>query len=238
MTALLRQMLLDQFRLLAFRATSAGPALQWRAYLAFGLVITWLAGIGRYWDNPRASLFQHAGLGSVTYVLVLALLLWLVVMPLRPQRWSYRSVLVFVTLTSLPALLYAIPVERFMSMPAAQQANIWFLAVVASWRVALLLVFLRRIARLSWGAVVVTGLLPLTMIVTALWMLNLEHVVFDLMGGLRPEHASPNDGAYGVLTLITVISMITFPLLLLAYIAMAVSSWMRRPLDSDGRRMP
>ncbi len=237
MSALPRQILLDQLRLLAFRATSAGPALRWRAYLAFGLAITWLAGVGRYWDNPRASLFQHVGLGSVTYVLVLALLLWVVVMPLRPQRWSYRSVLVFVTLTSLPALLYAVPVERFMPMQAAQQANIGFLAVVASWRVALLLVFLRRVARLSWAAVVVTGLLPLTMIVTALWMLNLDHVVFDLMGGLQPDQASANDGAYGVLTLITVISMVAFPFLLLAYIAMAISSWLGRPLDSTGRRM-
>lgn len=237
MGALPRQILVDQLRLLAFRATSAGPAIQWRAYLAYGLAITWLAGIGRYWDNPRASLFQHLGLGSVTYVLLLALLLWLVMIPLRPQRWSYRNVLVFVTLTSLPALLYAIPVERFMPMESAQQANIWFLGVVASWRVALLLVFLRRIAKLTWAAVVVAGLLPLTMIVTVLWMLNLEHVVFDLMGGLREGQESANDGAYGVLTVITVFSMLGFPLLLIAYIAMAISSWLKRPLDASGRRL-
>lgn len=237
MSAPLRQILADQFRLLAFRRTSAGPAVAWRAYLAYGLAITWLAGIGRYWDNPRASLFQHAGLGSVTYVLLLALLLWLVMIPLRPQRWSYRAVLVFVTLTSLPALLYAIPVERFMPMHGAQQANIWFLAVVAGWRVALLLVFLRRVAALSWAAVVVAGLLPLTLIVTALWTLNLEHVVFDLMGGLQPGQESSADGAYGVLTLITVFSILAFPVLLLAYIAMAINGWLKRPLDHGGRRL-
>jgi hypothetical protein len=237
MSAVPRQILSDQMRLLAFRATSAGPAIHWRAYLAYGLVVTWLAGIGRYWDNPRASLWQHAGLGSVAYVLVLALLLWVLMLPLRPQRWSYRNVLVFVTLTSLPALLYAIPVERFMTLPAAQQANIWFLAVVASWRVALLLVFLRRVAALSWAAVVVAGLLPLTLIVTALWMLNLEHVVFDLMGGLQPSQESSADGAYAVLTVITLVSVIAFPLLLLAYLALALTYWLGRPLDSEGRRL-
>lgn len=216
------QILSDQFRLLCFRSTSAGPAQYWRAYLAYGLVVTWLAGIGRYWDNPRASLFQHLGLGSVTYVLLLALLLWVLLIPLRPQRWSYRNVLVFLSLTSLPALLYAIPVERFMSLEAAQQTNVWFLAVVASWRVALLFVFLRRVARLSWLAMLIAGLLPLTLIVTALTVLNLEHVVFNLMGGLAPGQESGNDAAYGVLFLITYFSVFAFPVLLIGYLLLAL----------------
>ena len=57
--------------------------------------------------------------------------------------------LIFVTLTSLPALLYAIPVEKFMALEYAQTANVLFLAVVASWRVALLIVFLKRAAGLT-----------------------------------------------------------------------------------------
>jgi hypothetical protein len=36
-----------------------------RLYLAIGLVAACLAGIGRYWDNPRAHLWQHLGMGSV-----------------------------------------------------------------------------------------------------------------------------------------------------------------------------
>jgi len=221
---LLRQVFSDQLRLLGFRPTSAGPALHWRVYLAYGLVVTWLAGIGRYWDNPRANLFQYLGLGSVTYVLLLALLIWVLMIPLRPQRWSYRNVLVFLTLTSLPALLYAIPVERFMGMAGAQTANIWFLAVVASWRVLLLFVFLRRVAGLSWPAVVVASLLPLTLIVTALTMLNLEHVVFELMGGLEPGQESANDGAYFAVMLISFFSLFAFPVILLAYAILAVQA--------------
>lgn len=223
----LATILSDQWRLLTFRATRAAVGVHWRRYLAYGLVVTWLAGVGRYWDNPRATLFQHAGLGSVTYVLVLAALLWLLLWPLRPQRWSYRNVLVFVTLTSLPALLYAIPVERFLSLQAAQDANVGFLAVVAAWRVALLFVFLRRVAAMSWLAVVVSTLLPLTLIVAALTALNLEHVVFDIMAGILPENASGNDDAYLVVLWLTFFSVWAFPVLLLAWGALVAAAQYR-----------
>jgi hypothetical protein len=129
-------------------------------------------------------------------------------------------VLVFVALTSPPAVLYAIPVERFMTLEAAQATNIWFLATVATWRVALLFVFLLRVAALRWFEVLAAGLLPLTLIVSALTALNLEHVVFDLMGGLAPEQRTGNDGAYGVLMVITVFSVFTFPVLAIAWMVM------------------
>lgn len=188
------------------------------AYLGFGLAMTWLAGIGRYWDNPRAELWQHAGLGSVAYVFSLALVLWLLILPLRPRRWAYRNVLLFVCLTSPPALLYAIPVERFMSGEAALAANAWFLGIVASWRVALLLVFLKRDAGLRAWEAVVACLLPLALIVVSLALLNLEHVVFNLMSGIRAEDQSANDAAYGVVVLLSLFSFVASPILAIAYL--------------------
>ena len=143
--------------------------------------------MGRYWDHPNANWWQYAGLGSVAYVFVLALFLWAIVAPLRPRNWSFVGVLIFVTLTSLPALLYAIPVEKFMSMENAQGTNVIFLAVVATWRVGLLVAFLRRAAGLTRAGVAVATLLPLTIIVTALVVLNLEKAVFEIMGG---KHAA------------------------------------------------
>lgn len=86
----------DTLRILTFRKPSPAIARSWKTYLAFGLAFTWLAGIGRYWDNPRAELFQSLGLGSIAYVFVLAAILWLLLAPLRPRHWSYGSVLVFV----------------------------------------------------------------------------------------------------------------------------------------------
>ena len=169
-----RQIWRDQWRLLTFRRLAFSPE-NFRGYLLYGLLITWLCGVGRYWDNPRAELWQYWGLGSLAYVVLLAAVLWLIAAPLKPRHWQYRNVLLFVTLTSLPALLYAIPVERFMPLAVAQTVNVWFLAVVASWRVAMLAYFLFRVAGLSGLQVVVASLLPLTLIVTALSLLNPDH---------------------------------------------------------------
>jgi len=176
-----------------------------------------LCGIGRYWDNPRADLWQYLGLGSVAYIFVMAFILWVVIMPLKPENWRYRNVLLFVSLTSPPAILYAIPVERFMSLHAAQSANVWFLAVVATWRVALLFKYLITVARLSGLCVVVATLLPLTLIVTVLASLNLEHVVFRIMAGLEDHERSANDSAYFVLLVITYFSVMASPVLLSFY---------------------
>lgn len=213
----LGQIVTDALRVLTFRKPSSHIATAWPTYLAFGLFFTWIAGIGRYWDSPRASLWQHLGLGSVAYVLVLALILWVLILPLKPARWSYRNVLVFLCLTSPPAILYAIPVERFMSLAAAQAANVWFLAIVATWRVSLLVWFLRSVAGLSRFAVLVASVLPLTLIVVALTILNLEHVVFNLMAGLTPEQRSGNDTAYRVVIILAVFSVMAAPVFLIAY---------------------
>lgn len=214
---MLKNIVADQFRILAFQRTSSGIALHWKQYLFFGLIVTWLAGIGRYWDNPKAHVLQHAGLGSLAYVFVLAMLLWLVYLPLKPSKWQFKNVLLFITLCSLPALLYAIPVERFMPLESAQSVNAWFLGVVATWRVALLGVFLNRVALLRPIVVFVATLLPLVLIVTTLTLLNLEHVVFDIMAGIRPEDKSPNDMAYTVVLVISFYSMMVLPILLIAY---------------------
>jgi hypothetical protein len=227
----------DAARLLAFRRTSSAPALHWRAFLAFGLGCTWLAGVGRYWDHPRAALWQHLGLGSIAYVLCLSALLWLLLRPLRPRRWWYRNVLVFVTLTSPPALLYAIPVERFLSMDAAQATNAWFLAVVAGWRVALLVLFLRRVAELRWFALLVATLLPLTLIVAALALLNLEHAVFEIMAGISPPLRTGGDLAYLVVLALTLVSLYAFPVLAIAYVVLVVQA-QRAPAERIPTLLP
>jgi hypothetical protein len=191
-------------------------------HLFLGLVATWLVGIGRYWDSPRAGLFQKAGLGSVVYVFVLTTFLWLILWPLRPKNWSWVRLLTFVTLVSPPAALYAIPVEMFTRLETAQTLNAAFLGIVAVWRVALLFWFLKRAADLPGYAVVIGSLLPLALVVTALTLLNLEHVMFDLMAGIRPEQRSSADTAYSILWFLTVISWVALPVLLIGYVVLAV----------------
>jgi hypothetical protein len=188
-----------------------------RAHLAVGLAFTWLAGIGRYWDSPRADTLQHLGLGSVAYVLVLSAFLWLLLLPLRPERWSYVKILTFVCAVAPPALLYAIPVERFMSLGAARSVNVWFLAIVATWRVALYAVFLFRYAGFRYLRLLVGALLPLVIIVFGLTALNLEQAVFNIMAGVSPTEGTSADTAYSVLFTLSFFSFLASPIMLLLY---------------------
>jgi hypothetical protein len=209
-------------KLLTFRISRDSLLqLTWK-HLLFGLVCTWLVGMGRYWDDPGAKLLQHLGLGSVIYVFLLSLMLWLIIWPLRPQAWSYFSVLTFVSLTSPPAALYAIPVERFYNLDTARSLNVWFLAIVAIWRVALLIFFLRRYSQLGASQITVAALLPLTLIVTTLTELNLERAVFNIMGGLRTA-GTANDRAYAVLFALSLLSFILLVPLLLCYLRFVVN---------------
>jgi len=207
-------------RILTFRADLDDYLSLDRSYLAAGLVVTWVVGMGRYWDNPRVEILQKAGLGSLVYVFVLAALLWVVGLGLRPRRWSHSHLLTFVTLTAAPGLLYAIPVERFLSPAGAQEANLAFLAIVATWRVVLYGFYLRRYAALPLAPLLIQLLLPLTFIVTALVMLNLERAVFAVMGGL--EETTSADSAYAVLVLLTMGSVCLFPFLVLGYVILAI----------------
>lgn len=214
---LMKQFLGDQYRLLTFRAPSAAIREHPAAYLAFGLCLAWLAGIGRYWDSTTATLWQHLGLGSVAYVFAFAGLLWLVAAPLAPRNWSYRNVLTFVALTSAPALLYAVPVEMFLDAPTAHAVNVAFLAIVALWRVALLFVFLRRVAGLSGFAILIAGLLPLAIIVDGLSMAGMDHLVYQTMAGIDGPEGMADRTGHAVVQAISVTAAELTPVLLASY---------------------
>ena len=209
-------------RILTFSATREDLVQLGPRHLAFGLVCSLIVGIGRYYDNDRVGLLQHLGIGSVIYVLLLSLFLWLLIWPLGPKDWSYIRVAAFVSLLSPPAILYAIPIEYLSSVEVANTWNAVFLGIVATWRVALLIFYLRRLARLQWSKAVVATLLPLCIIVVTLSALNLERVVFNLMGGFTQETA--NDSAYFFLVGLAFIAYIMFLPLLLAYVVIVVQS--------------
>lgn len=215
-------------RVMTFRASGEELATLGNPHLVFGMVATWVVGIGRWWDDPGARLLQHLGIGSVIYVIVLSFVLWLLIKPLGPRHWRYKNVLTFVTLTSPPGILYAIPVERFLDLQTAQMVNVWFLAVVAMWRVALLAFYLRRLARLHWGSLIVATLLPLTAIVATLTALNLERAVFEVMGGIREVERTANDAAYSVLIVLTVVSVFAVGPLFIAWLGISVAKLRRR----------
>lgn len=174
-------------RLLTFRASREELTQLSGKYLLFGLFCTWLAGIGRSWDDPKAHLLQHLGIGSLAYVFVLAFILWITVRPLSRPEYPYLRMLTFVCLTSPPALLYAIPVERFLSLEVARNVNLIFLAIVAAWRVALLAFYLVRGLGLRWWPATVAVLTPLSVILSILGFFSITSSIFQAMAGLRSE---------------------------------------------------
>jgi hypothetical protein len=207
-------------RLLTFRLDAAGYAALGLREARVGLVLAWIAGIGRYWDHPTAGLAQKSGVGSVVYVLLLSALLWLVLRPMGTHRRAYWNVAAMVGSSSPLAWLYALPVERWTDVQTAIDLNIAFLAVVAVWRVLLYARYLKVGCSLNWIPASVCTLLPLCAIVTALMALNLEQAVFDLMGGLQRREGPGErviDETYGVVVNITFFSWLAVLPLLIAY---------------------
>jgi hypothetical protein len=215
-------------RILTFRASSDELRALDRRHLAFGLLLTWLVGMGRWWEDPRAGLLQDLGIGSILYVFALSLFLWLILWPMTPPHWTYFNVLTFVSLTSPPAILYAIPVRHGLDLQSAQTVRLLFLAIVAGWRVLLLGFYLGRGAGLSGLNRLVATLFPLTVIVFALTALNLEKVVFSFMGGIAKEQRSVNDGAYSILFLLTTLSVFLFVPLFISYAVISTKALTKR----------
>lgn len=204
------------WRLLTFRISKKEMFGFTKKHFIAGLAGTWLVGIGRYWDDPGASSLQHAGLGSVIYIFCLSAFVWLIILPFKVENWKYFNIVTFISLTSFPALLYAIPVERFFQLDTAARINVWFLAIVASLRLGLLFRFMKRYCDFPGYIVTAVTLLPVCLIINVLSLLNLERAVFEIMGGVREKTA--NDNAYVVLLIITTISYIFILPLVIAYI--------------------
>lgn len=229
---LLRTILKDEVRFLTFRSPSVMIREHPAAYLAFGLLATWAAGMGRYWDSVGATVFQHLGLTSVAYALVFAMALWLLAAPLGPKNWTYRNVLLFVTLTSPPALLYAIPVELWQP-GYALAINSGFLAIVAAWRVGLLFVFLKRFAALGTSAAFVATLLPIVLMVDFVFFMGIGDAVYTTMAGLQDPDAEGESIRLSIVRWICLSSATMTPILLMLYARTACTAHSSSP-ENDG----
>lgn len=125
-------------------------------------------------------------------------------------------------------VLYAIPVERFTSPETARALNVDFLAVVATWRVALYVLFLYRYAGLR-GLKLVIGIFgPLVIIIIGLAMLNLEHAVFEIMAGLEQERTETEqmyDQRYGIVAFLSLFSFLAAPIWIILYAVALIDAY-------------
>lgn len=101
-----------------------------------------------------------------------------------PFTKAYRSFLGLYWMTAPLAWLYAIPVERFLSPAEAVRANLWLLAIVAAWRVILMIRVVSTLFQLSvWRAMFPVLLFADSLAVAILFLTPLP--VFSIMGGIR-----------------------------------------------------
>ena len=220
-------------RLLTFRARYEDFESLGHRHLFAGLVACWIVGMGRYWDDSRATALQHTGVGSVIYVFGLSALLWVIVKPMSPTHFSYLGILTFVTMTSPPAALYAIPVEKWMSLEDANLTNLRFLEVVALWRLSLWIWYMRRWGQFTAWMMCVGAAMPLAIILLTLMELNLHHVVFNIMGGIREADQSSQDAAYEALW---VMGLLATPVSFLAgigWLILVLQKWSERRVSTD-----
>jgi len=189
-------------------------------HFAFGLLITWLVGMGRYWDNPRVETVQRLGGGSFAYVFILALLLFAVGLPFRDKNWTYPRVLTMVVLSSPPAAIYALPVEKLFDFETARSFNTLFFGLVALWRMLIWGRFVFLMCPTSTPGRISVIFLPVTAILVVLAVLNLEQAVADLMSGLQPApNGTTADRAYIWLIMLTALDVyLVFPVISITYI--------------------
>ncbi len=126
---------------------------------------------------------------------------------------AYRRFMTCYWMTAPLAWLYAIPFERFMDPIDAIHANLWLLALVAGWRVALI----TRVITVLYG----TRPLPTTLIVLLFGnavavaaVIIAPTPVIDVMGGLR--HNARDQLVLNITTSIIFFSVATIPALLIA----------------------
>ncbi|MEP3888812.1 MAG: hypothetical protein ABJN69_00010 [Hellea sp.] len=214
-------------KLLAFKTVKIDTQKHGWAFITLAILFAWLAGLGRYWDHPSAADWQYWGLGSVAYIFVLTTILYLVIWPLKPKRWDWVAILIFIGLTSPLAWLYAIPVERFLPAQTAKMLNINFLAIVALWRVILYVLFLMRYAGLRGLRLTAAIFMPLVLIIIGLSMLNLEHAIFEVMAGIEQERSEIediHDRNYGTIVLLSVLSFLSLPIWIFIYVLAIIQS--------------
>ncbi len=156
--------------------------------------------------------------------------------PGPPFFSAYRSFLGLFWLTAPLAWLYAVPYERFLSPADAVRANLWTLALVSAWRVALMV----RVVSVLMGYHALTALCVVMLFADALALAALQSVplpVINVMGGVRVSESEAV--LRNTALMVRVLGFCSLPLwLLCALLALAQSrpSWQTPPAQDLSAR--
>lgn len=185
-----------------------------------GLIFVFAAGIAREYDGedllhePWHLLIPlAASLASSAILFLLVRLLAWIHGAVQPDLMSgYRVFLTLYWLTAPLALIYAVPVERWLSAGAAAEANLWLLALVAFWRVALM----TRIVVVIYSAPLGSALAVVLFFADTVMLIALSFMpapILAVMGGVRLSAAE--SVIQGTSLLATALGMMAWPICLL-----------------------
>ena len=161
-----------------------------------GLALVFAASFAREYDAEYLLMEPAHLLFGPTNALIAALVLMVVVhVTLAVRRRGGPGLLGFTLpflglfwMTAPLAFLYAIPVERFLTEIGAVQANLWMLAVVATWRVVLMVRVVSVVTGVSAGAAVAPVLLMGSSVaLVAVNMMGTQ--ILAIMGGVNETAA-------------------------------------------------
>jgi hypothetical protein len=238
----------------AIRAVAADPWSPW-----VGLLLVLSAGLARsYYSRDLLEQPWHlfvplaASLPlSLGFVLFLHALAAYRSGPMPPLLDSYRSFLGLFWLTAPLAWLYAIPFSAFLSPNAALRAKLTTLAVVALWRVVLMV----RVVSLLLNGGVETAACAVLLVadVAVLAGLSLSAwrspaastpTLFQVMGGISPTEAEGDRDKQDLLTRVgcvaSAVGVLTLPFWLLGSFSTPVSGheWQTLLLDARPAEAP
>lgn len=177
-----------------------------------GMLLVLSAGFAREYDaqyllrEPWYLLLPLAA--SLVTSLLLYSLIWLVALRRSVERgpfWAtFRRFLALYWMTAPLAWLYAIPVERFLSDAGSVRANLSLLAIVSTWRVALM----TRAVIVFWGAGPLAAFSLVMFFASSVVLAVLQFTplpIFNIMGGIPlPEREAIIQEAALVVTLLSV----------------------------------
>ena len=184
-----------------------------------GLILVFSAGLAREYDGqdllhePWHLLLPLVASLGTSIVLYLLLRIVEVGNGSEVNRfWSgYWSFLGLYWMTAPLALLYAIPVERFLAEADATRANLWLLGFVSLWRVLLI----TRVASVLWNVRFMAAFFPVMLFATSValllvWMM--PKPVVEVMGGIRLSEA--DQVVFGVTIMVQLLGLVAWPVCL------------------------
>jgi hypothetical protein len=201
-----------------------------RTSVYVGLLFVLAAGLAREYDGEDLRsepwhLLLPLGASLVTsallYVLLKALL-WLRGGEADGRKLSYRELLSLYWMTAPLALLYGIPVERFLSAGDATRANLTLLGIVSLWRVLVMTRALSVVYQVSFFR----ALFPLMLFAdsVALALLSISpRPIMSIMGGIRLSESE--QVLHNVSFTVNVLGFLSLPIWLIGALIAVCSKW-------------